>query len=478
MQVTIGKFALESLTMGMYSDPLVIFREYIQNAVDSLDEAVDRRMITLSEGRIDVIISRVERRIVIEDNGCGIPEWQAPRLLLDIGNSRKRELNARGFRGIGRLAGLGHAKSVSFQTSFSGEECATVLYFDAEKLQQMMLPGQAEGLDLVALLEKATHISTQPEKNEAHYFRVTLEHIQQDELLDVKAIRDYLCENAPLPYDPQLFSWGSAIQQAFADRRLELKEYSVYLCEETGEEQLLFKPFRDQFLVDKQKKLLDQIEDIEVFDIRDNQGTVLALAWVGRSQLLGGILNPLIRGLRFRKGNILIGGRTTLNGLFKEERFNGWFQGEIFVLDRRLIPNARRDDFERNSAYAEILLALEQFCNDLSRTVRQVSADRNAWKKQSLCDKKDLKEDAGKAFELYDKELSGAIKGLDALQSLQKLSGDRAATRYSALNIAQRMTMAEKKALETVFDVLLEELGAEKGEQVILKLVRRLKVVE
>ena len=34
--VQVGKYTLESLTTGMYSDPKIVYREYIQNSVDSL----------------------------------------------------------------------------------------------------------------------------------------------------------------------------------------------------------------------------------------------------------------------------------------------------------------------------------------------------------------------------------------------------------------------------------------------------------
>lgn len=37
---TIGKTVLETLTSGMYDDARFIFREYVQNAVDQIDEAV------------------------------------------------------------------------------------------------------------------------------------------------------------------------------------------------------------------------------------------------------------------------------------------------------------------------------------------------------------------------------------------------------------------------------------------------------
>ena len=37
-------FLLESLTNGMYASPLDLYREYIQNAVDSIDAAIMEKL--------------------------------------------------------------------------------------------------------------------------------------------------------------------------------------------------------------------------------------------------------------------------------------------------------------------------------------------------------------------------------------------------------------------------------------------------
>ena len=39
-QLLIGKFTLESLTSGLSVSPLDLYREYVQNAADSSDEAL------------------------------------------------------------------------------------------------------------------------------------------------------------------------------------------------------------------------------------------------------------------------------------------------------------------------------------------------------------------------------------------------------------------------------------------------------
>ena len=46
----VGAFTLENLTTGMYIDSLVIFREYIQNACDATDKAVDAGILQDGDG--------------------------------------------------------------------------------------------------------------------------------------------------------------------------------------------------------------------------------------------------------------------------------------------------------------------------------------------------------------------------------------------------------------------------------------------
>ena len=87
--IIIGKHTLESLTTGMYADPFVIYREYIQNAADSIDTAIESGILRRGEECIDVVIRFAEKRIIIKDNGFGIHSSEAASHLLSIGNSKK-----------------------------------------------------------------------------------------------------------------------------------------------------------------------------------------------------------------------------------------------------------------------------------------------------------------------------------------------------------------------------------------------------
>ena len=66
--VVIGKYAIESLTTGMYTDPFVMYREYIQNAADSLDDAMQVGLLQEGQAAIKIRINPARQQITIEDN--------------------------------------------------------------------------------------------------------------------------------------------------------------------------------------------------------------------------------------------------------------------------------------------------------------------------------------------------------------------------------------------------------------------------
>ena len=135
---TVGKNILENLTTGMYSDSKVIFREYIQNACDQIDLAIEKGILSSDEGVIDVFINATERYISIKDNATGIRERDFTENLGDIANSNKEIGKNKGFRGIGRLCGLAYCKLLKFTTSYEGENIKSIMICDAEKMRSML----------------------------------------------------------------------------------------------------------------------------------------------------------------------------------------------------------------------------------------------------------------------------------------------------------------------------------------------------
>ena len=80
----IGKDVIESLTTSMYDDSRFIFREYIQNAADQIDLAVEEKILDeKSKGEIEINIDTANKRISIgrqwaATRGSGCQPIKAP----------------------------------------------------------------------------------------------------------------------------------------------------------------------------------------------------------------------------------------------------------------------------------------------------------------------------------------------------------------------------------------------------------------
>ena len=199
--IIIGKHTLESLTSGMYSDSYVVFREYIQNSVDSIDEAVRLGVLIPGAEQIVVRLAPTENQIVITDNGLGIPSTDAEKTLISIGNSKKSSESSRGFRGIGRLAALSYCQRLTFSTSFKGEAVATQIVIDASKLSEVLADNSQDDVTVIDVLESVYTVTTFVEREDVHYFTVQMDGVDvNSKLLSLSDVEDYLTQNAPVPY--------------------------------------------------------------------------------------------------------------------------------------------------------------------------------------------------------------------------------------------------------------------------------------
>lgn len=116
--VVIGKDILELLSSSMYIDPMTIYREYIQNSADAIDHSKSD-----ARGQVSIHVDPTFRSIRIRDNGVGIASKDFVRRLTAFGASKKRGTSARGFRGVGRLAGLGYCRELIFRSRAKGATC-------------------------------------------------------------------------------------------------------------------------------------------------------------------------------------------------------------------------------------------------------------------------------------------------------------------------------------------------------------------
>ncbi len=489
-EIIIGKYTLETLTSGMYADPYAVYREYIQNAVDSIDAAAELEVISHKDANIDIYISHVERQVIINDNGLGIPCREAEKTLISIGNSRKTSDKSRGFRGIGRLSALSYCDRLTFCTSYPGEECGTRVIVEAKLLAELLADSSSRDVTVSDVLKKTYKIEFFNEKKDKHYFSVKMEGVdEQTGLTSHEDVAEYLSQSAPVPYDPQ-FIWGKEIASRLKKEGYEIKSYNVNL--KCGlESTKIYKPYRDEFLVDKGKNLTDRIQDIDIIGIKKSDGSVSALGWLAKTNYLGSIYDKTVKGIRLRKGNILIGDHQTLNATFRDARFNGWTIGEIFAVDTQLIPNARRDNFEKNAAYFILFEQLTAISASIVKEIRAASLKRNSELSRAM---EQVESTSRAAAEAILTGITGQRKGVltnelkfvqeqmsetcangecdescqaIAFEDLDMLIGKiKGATSYKSLNTIEKITNTEKKILERVFNII-NEMKFENSAEVI-----------
>lgn len=453
--VQVGKYTLESLTTGMYSDPKIVYREYIQNSVDSLEHAVSLGMLEQQGMRIDIIVNADESYISIKDNGTGISAAEAAQTLMNVGSSKKRNANNRGFRGIGRLGGMSYCNTLVFTTSAENEKVKTVVSFDCKKLRHLLVPGEYEDMSLSAVLEEITTIETFPEKEEKHYLCVEMVDVNGfSDLLDIDAARSYISQVAPLPYQSRHFIYTSQLKSYLSDNGYIVEEFPIFVGENESDLEPVYKPNKSRFRSDRGKRTVDEISIMKYFDVTVD-GELYALGWYGNCGWYGFLSEKEISGFRVRKGNILIGDSHTMNAIFKEARFNGWTQGEIFIVTDKLIPNARRDDFEQNDAYYKFMEALSNSVGtEIARTIREASLTRNNPNAKAL---REIERKIGEASTAVAEGFNSTVDKEKMVTALTE-----SAASLAGLRVSEDLT-PKKKELQEKIEAAIEEVSESKN---------------
>ena len=363
----VGKDVLELLSTAMYVEPLTIYREYAQNAADAIDQA---RAGGHDAGRIEIALDAVARTVSIRDDAAGIPASDFRRVLTSVGASAKRGTEARGFRGVGRLSGLAYARSLTFQSRAAGEDRVSTMTWNCQALRTA-LRDPADTRDLAAIIDAITTTTVTDEAGDP-YFEVRLDGVARqgdDRVMSQGAVADYLSEIAPVPLGTS-FSHGPAIAERLGGT-VALGNLTITI---NGGEPVT-RPFRDEIPVDGGRPL--RLREIAFVEVPSIDGGIAAVGWIAHHDYEGAIHpSTHVRGLRVRAGDVQVGEAGVLADVFPESRFDAWTVGEIHVLDPRIIPNGRRDDFERNVHLANLKNHLAPLGRDVANRCRTSSRDR------------------------------------------------------------------------------------------------------
>jgi hypothetical protein len=348
----IGRQLFDVITSGMYDNPLMIFREYVQNSADSIDLGIERGELDPAEAFIQVTLSGQDRNLIVIDNGPGLSNESAHTILRSLGCSPKEGTSQRGFRGIGRLGGLAYCDRLIFETRSKKSEKIAVISWDRLALDSMA----SDSSRLVGLLDTIEQVSSSSFRDATHddpehFFKVTLQKVQRfhsDVLMNLNKVSEYLAQVAPVPFDAAKFTFAEKLNNFIS----EISDYRVYRL--TVNNRTIFRPYTDEIQVSTSSS--DVIQDVVPFTFTGADSTPIALGWYAKTGLIASLPQSLnMRGLRIRQGNIEIGDERFLDDKFTERRFASWHIGEIHVIGNRLKPNARRDGFEQSPDFERFL---------------------------------------------------------------------------------------------------------------------------
>ena len=169
MSLGMGIRLLETLTSALYEDPIVFFREYVQNSADAFIRH------PAANSRIDININQEDRIIEFVDNGYGIPCDDFTYKMRGIGISDKgTSIDQIGFRGIGRLSAMPFCNKLLFINKVEGYGEIQEFSWNGEKYNSLL--SQSDSDNLEKAIDEITEFSTKPYSGSTadHFFVVKL----------------------------------------------------------------------------------------------------------------------------------------------------------------------------------------------------------------------------------------------------------------------------------------------------------------
>ena len=400
-QPIVGKNLIDILMFSMYSDSLIIFREYVQNAFDAIVEAKRHGVLSnIKEGQVSITIDPISRKIKILDNGVGINVSQAQPILLNIADSHKDGIGLAGQYGIGRLVGAKYCKRLIFKTSAKGENRYTEITFDNE-LAQKIISSKEDKSTATQVIDRITSVVVGEEAPDKHYFEVRMEEVSE-----------YLKEVAPIDY---MLEFKNMLYNQCLP--IQYKDFN----EELGHIRLTV---NDEIDIRKRYGLMidgtgDEISYLQFFKFEDSEFGLLGWGWYAITPFTKAIpASDVNKGIRLRKRNIQIGSKDLLNQYFKEARGNNYFYGEIHAVHPNLRPNSSRDGLTHTPEAIKLYECIKEYFSDLQKLYHLANDVKNLNRDIHLSGKSTPQSDEEKAN--IQNKISTTVKQFDKIKTKYK----------------------------------------------------------
>lgn len=367
----IGKSQMRQYMGELYEDCMVVYREYIQNACDAIEDAVAAGLIAdRKKTTIVVTIDNYSHKITIEDKGIGISTDNIGPYLVDVASSKK--VNRAGQYGIGRLNGANYCDEIIYETSVVGEPIKSTLTWDVKKAREICNnpnqdPTTEEIIDLVTTLHPQ-----EPEDEGEHYCRVTLVNVNNEELMDEDKVIEYIQQIVPVDYCTEFKdnllkpSMELAVNQDFAERFKNLWIYKISVNDNPVEKRYSSEESGFEF------------GSLRCFSLKDNKTQQeFAWGWYAMNKEAKQMNDLPISFIRARHCNYQIGPSTLLSGLYQAIIDQSYFIGEMHLVHESLKPTASRDGINQNDTKLIFETTVRKFFKELKTLYNKTSKFRS-----------------------------------------------------------------------------------------------------
>jgi molecular chaperone HtpG len=379
----IGGELLPILSKGLYTNPLDCVREYVQNGVDA--------------GAKKIKIKVTGNSVIIDDDGSGMNMGELVEAR-KFGVSPKLTDEFAGFRGIGIYSGYDLSNRLIMKTKREGEANACVMQFDFANMKQQL--GQAKkDLKTIPLNKLLTDNTTfgyeEWDDADDHFTVVQLEDISDVhiyKLSDRTELRKYILQNLPVDFD-ESFEYRDEIIKHLSLHVPNYKAVKIVLQSDDAPDELVAKPTIKNLRIpsfgyiktatdkqnvayfwaclNKERSRIDNEHNSgEAKPAKGRKAEDKNQANGSDNQKQPSIDLSEYQGFVYKAKGFTIGNRDKLIRYFTHGAgaLYRWYTGEIYVLDKEVIPNAERDDFELSPAKTKLEAAVRDKLEELDNT--------------------------------------------------------------------------------------------------------------
>jgi molecular chaperone HtpG len=440
-EMKIGFGLLETITVALYENPIILFREYVQNSLDAYNRAIDdEKKRIISDFGVDIVADLGKKRIIIKDNGYGIEKDSFKDKMINIAMSGKDEDKTKyiGFRGIGRISGLPFCKKLFFLNKVENSDQINICVWEGDKYNTLIKEKSTDDIEKrIDDIVKFRKIKYKGKTSE-HFFIVVLKKFNSEieELLSNRLFKERLKKMLPLKYSSQFDKAKEIIERYQSFMKSDLNRFMLnvkYNSEELYKNYTIDSILESDiiFLFLEGKKQEDKIKD------------KIGMIWFTFDRHLKKVRDKEYFGILTRSKNMLMGSNDTFARVANEcdgyittygemvQALSG-IQGELLINSPNLRDNARRDWFR----YDEHSRILNFIIHDFMRRLHQYRyVSSRYYRKKATKEKEDLKKALDELISLDVNKINFEEFSIKASDEVIKESEEKKEVNYAEEDI-------------------------------------------